>query len=303
MVGLFSDPPNYCPSCGGQILSKIKDDQTGLLTVFGCEKCDFRYQIDNPGVLGIVIPYIETFKDLDDELVVASTPGNQPHGLQTRVLQLRDHDELVLVLPSNLSVLKYREQLKYLKNMAIRLSKFLVEQPGYPKRFFYEYDRLVQEDLWHYREIAEQVSFDFLISLLMHLDKTLDIEKKEQALLFCKQLLVFIRKRPNKIESIITDAIEEIKQGSIPWLPDMIQLGPLKIRDSFRSWKREIKGTSIDINKTFLLADFWKQSIKNGYWKKAEELLSEYNDRYKVGDSLHLIRCQREIARTIPHQY
>lgn len=296
MRAILDVSPFYCPSCGNQISPPVKEKVEQLL--FTCDTCGFQYQIGTPDVLTTVLSYINASANTTGfELIIATKPSNSSTGLRTRILQVDNYPEYVLIIPPDAPIDKLRKGLSEVKIDAMLIHAELGEEPETPEQIYYEYVRLFEDCGWTHSLIAEQVSFDFIVSLLMYLDEKAGTDINKLGLSFCGHLLKFSRIWPKTIQTIISESIIDIKRGNIPWLQDSHRIVSPKIKDAFKAWKKDTNNLSSTSIETFPLAAFWLLSINHGYWEKAEKLWQVKNKTTIQYGNLRWLYCVAEINR------
>ena len=298
MRAIFDFSPKNCPRCGGQLPSLPDVAETQPNAARKCASCGLQYIVGDHDTLLKVATYIAVSHKVDDfELIISTKLSSTTKGFKTRILDVGKYKELVLIIDPDASIEGIREELGELKTDAIEIVREFGRKPDLPKRIYFEYKILHPDYGWTNGLIAQQVIFDCIVALIMYTDKNTTKEMRDFGESFFGHLIRFTRKRSKDIDDLFKYAVHKIEAEELPWMPESYLLDEWKISDAFLAWKKETKGENINIDKKFVLASFWTQSIKNGYWDKAEALMQKNYIKLNIDDYYRHFLCLSEIKR------
>jgi hypothetical protein len=205
------------------------------------------------------------------------------NNLLYRILFLEQSRELALIVSPQLPIEFAKAGLKELKQISasIQEGRPQVASPG--AQIFLEYEKLMTEYGWTLKEIEEQVSYDFLITLIMSHNSSNKPEIKEYAKYFQDALMDYMRIKQTIRPTFLAEAYKALENEELPFSPDggLIPDGntPQKHKDARRAWNKELANVTFLAPSGSILVTFWIVSILEGYWSilDTHEDLQFYN--------------------------
>lgn len=247
--------------------------------------------------------------------ILATKKRKTENSIFYRVLSVKNQKELVLIVSPRLSIEIARNSLTELKNLAIYVQKGESEQITGGGEIYQEYELLHINFGWKLSEIQEQLAYDFLVALIMSIDKKASQEIRDYASCFLNSIIEFLCIPKNQIENLLNDCIRELKSGRLPFSPESGFLmrkkyiegqeysdTETKEKDIFqirRSWEKKLFGKSLILGSGFLLLSFWIVSYQNHYW----DILDNHKDMFSYNRKQRLRIISKYLQALLEKSY
>ena len=205
------------------------------------------------------------------------------NNLLYRILFLEHSRELALIVSPELPVEFAKAGLSELKKISAKI------QEGHPQAvssgayIFLEYERLIADFGWTLKDVREQVSYDFLITMIIISNPNNRTELIDYAKYFQDALLDYLRVKNTLRPAFLSEAYEALEKEVLPFAPDsgLISDGKTqqKQKDARKAWNKELTNVTILASSGSILVTFWLVSIVEGYWDilDSQDDLKYYN--------------------------
>lgn len=211
-----------------------------------------------------------------------------PRKLFYRTLFIDTSKELVLIISPNLSIAIARIGLSELKTLAIQIQEGIPQDLPVGARIYLEYQLLHEKYGWTFREINEQITYDFLVALLMmHTQGKDPYSFREYGGDFVDAILDYLRVPSSQRQAYLNHWMAQLDEGKLPITPDsgMIIGNIIKSMPTIHHvWKKELTKSLVDQAPVgYLLLGFWIVGIQFRYWASLDyhHDLKSYNQVHR----------------------
>ena len=203
-------------------------------------------------------------------------PANVTKKLQSeadliyRLLFLKQTRELVLIIPPKITGDAIKKGLKELKKLSKRIQEGQPQIPTPGFQMYLEYEHLREKYGWSLENVWQQVSYDYLITLMMIANKNNPPELIEYAKYIQKAIFEFMHIKNTQTPDYLAKGYKALTEGQLPFYPaqGFIFNGAIeqKLHDARDAWKEKRKNTILIPQHCSILLTFWLVSALEGYW-------------------------------------
>lgn len=211
-------------------------------------------------------------KGSSDDLI----PANVTKKLQSeadliyRLLFLKQTRELVLIIPPKITGDAIKKGLQELKELSKRIQEGQPQIPMPGFQMYLEYEHLREKYGWSLENVWQQVSYDYLITLMMIANKNNPPELIEYAKYIQKAIFQYMHIKQTQIPDYLSIGNSFLAKGQLPFIPSagFVFEGEIeqKLADARKAWNKKRKRTILIPQHCSILLTFWLVCALEGYW-------------------------------------